>query len=115
MRSGTTGVQSHAVDTILLLVCLGCFGLCAVTIGVVEDKLHTSAALAAAACGPSESSGACGFFPSVLPPCGPLIFAGAAARAFSGLEGAFAGCAPSVLPSPLNCSLSLPQQLPIAS
>ena len=115
VRLCVTLLHSHAVDTILLLARLVRSGLMPVVDGVVEDKLRTSAALAAAAFGPSESSAACGFFPSVLPPCGALIFVGAAARAFSGLEGAFAGCAPSVLPSPLNCSLSLPQQLPMAS
>lgn len=78
-----------------------------------NEKLRTSAALAAAALGSCESPGACEFLPSVLPPCGPLIFGGAAALALSDLGGAFAGCAPSVLPSPAKFLLSEPQQLPI--
>lgn len=49
---------------------------------VVEERLHTSAALAAAALGSADSSGTCAFFPSVLPACGELIFVGAAALAF---------------------------------
>ena len=81
-----------------------------------ESRLRTSAALAAACWGPSESW--CGLVPNVRP-LPLLIFVvvvvGPEARALSGRAGALAGCAPRVRPSPWNCSLSLPQQLPMAA
>lgn len=110
-------LQSQAVATILPLPLSARFGLLpssASFVDVEEDRLRTSAALAAAALGSADSPGTCGFFPSVLPGlCGPLILGGAVALALSGREGAFAGCAPRVLPSPLKLALSLPQQLPM--
>jgi hypothetical protein len=68
------------------------------------ENVRTSAALAAASLGFDDSSGACGFFPSVCPPFGAEILGGAAALALVERGGAFAGVAPSVRPSPRKFS-----------
>lgn len=102
--------HSHAVATILLLPCGVRLPSCRGS-GKLGWELRTSAALAAAAFG---SSAPPRLLPSVLPPAALPVLDGAGARAFSDGAGAFAGCAPSVRPSPWKfLSLSPPQQLPM--
>lgn len=81
--------------------------------GVDEaERLHTSAAFAAASLALIESFGGTELPPNVLPV--DLIFGGADALAPSVRGGAFAGEAPNVLPSPPKLSLCRPQQLPMS-